>query len=75
MISYLSSRTCARSAGGGRAAFIELFHAGETAGLSIPILAGQVARRIVPLVLFGAAVLISVPKADLDLNRLQSFWA
>ena len=59
----------------GRAAFIELFHAGETAGFSIPILAGQVTCRIVPLVLFGAAILISVPKADLALNRLQSFWA
>jgi hypothetical protein len=59
----------------GRAIFQELFHAGETAGFSVPLLASQVTCRTVPQVMYGAALLVLVPTAVAALNRLQAYWA
>ena len=58
-----------------RAIFLEMLHAGETAGFTLPVLASQVPVRVEPFVVYGAALLAVAPQADVALNRLQQYWA
>ena len=59
----------------GKAAFEELFHLAESLGLSIPVEAVEVPRRLEPIVLFGAKVLPLAENAEARLNSLQAHWA
>lgn len=59
----------------GWSAFLEMFHAAEDGGFPVPVLAAQVCLRVEPIALFGAALLIAVPKTEFLMNRLQARWA
>jgi len=58
-----------------RALFTEVFHAAETGGFSVPVLAAQVPARVEPAILFVAPLLIMAPRMQGKLNRLQASWA
>ena len=59
----------------GRTAFEEFFHMAESTGLSIPVEALEVPRRVEPAVLYGAELLALAPGAETRLNELQAAWA
>ena len=59
----------------GRACFDEFYHLAESSGFSIALMTFEVARRIVPLVMYGVELLISIPTAERRLNQLQGYWA
>ena len=59
----------------GRACFDEFYHLAESSGFSIALMTFEVVRRIVPLVMYGAELLISIPTAERRLNQLQGYWA
>ena len=59
----------------GRSAFEEFFHMAESTGLSIPVEALEVPRRVEPAVLYGAKLLALAPGAETGLNQLQAAWA
>ena len=59
----------------GRATFLELFHAAETGGFPVPVIAAQTLVRIEPALLYGAALLVVASGSLVALNRLQQFWA
>ena len=57
------------------ASFLQLYHAAESGGFSVPILAQQVQSRIVPGILYLAPLLVMAPRMAGTLDRLQSKWA
>ena len=59
----------------GRSAFEEFFHMAETAGLSVPVEALEVPRRVEPVVLYGVELLSLATGAENRLNELQASWA
>ena len=59
----------------GRANFLELFHAAETGGFPVPVIAAQTVVKIEPATLYGAALLVVASGSRVALNRLQQFWA
>ena len=59
----------------GRSAFEEFFHVAESAGFSVAVEALEAPRRLEPLVLYGAELLILAEGAEGRMNRLQSSWA
>ena len=50
-----------------RASILEMFHAGEVAGFSVPIIAAQIPLCIEPQVLYGAAFLVMASGASVTL--------
>ena len=52
-----------------RASFLEIFHAGEVAGFSVPVIAAQVPLRLEPVLFYGAAFLVLAPEAATAVNR------
>ena len=61
--------------GQGRSSFTSLFNSAESGGFSVPLLAAQVEIRLVPAVLFPAALVITIIAFESRLNRLQHEWA
>ena len=59
----------------GRALFDDLYQAAEAGGFPVPVLAAQVPQRVESAIMFGAALLLGVPRIESDLNNLQSYWA
>lgn len=53
------------------AQFLELFHAAESIGFSVPILAAQVPVRVLPGLLFLAPFLAVAPRMQFVLDKLQ----
>ena len=54
--------------------WVQLFNAAESAGFSVSVLANEVAKRLVPEILFAGAFLVSASGFEHALNRLQWRW-
>ncbi len=55
----------------GWASFVELLHAAESVGFPVPNIAGEVQRRIEPIVLYLAFCLVLVPGAVGSLHQYR----